>query len=263
MIKIINDKRQCTRQHVTAEILIRNDPSIGKRSRPRPEEASRSFGKVNKPRSIPTTIAEPRFSLCSMPICVVLILPSVVPRFPPIRPTSFHSTTASFSSTRSLHRPTTPLQSGLISRSTCSTFFLHSIVAKLLSFSLFLCRFSFSFEYRVRCPFRSLTLFHLVSLSLFLSLSLANNCSHRHRRSSSRKLRRSEGSAREYENSLGETSARRGSARPVFRSVSNPKGVLLCLQTRASWRNHEWPMRGNSTIQRSNQPLYLQRGMIS
>ena len=98
MIKIINDERQSIRQHVTAEILVRNDPSIGKRSRPHPEEASRSFGKVNKPRSIPTTIAEPRVSLCSMPICVVLIRPSVVPRFPPIRPTSFHSTTASFSS---------------------------------------------------------------------------------------------------------------------------------------------------------------------
>lgn len=50
-----------------------------RRSRPRPEEASRSFGKVNKPRSIPTTIAEPRFSLCS--ICALLI-----PRFSPTSP---------------------------------------------------------------------------------------------------------------------------------------------------------------------------------
>lgn len=40
-----------------------SEGTIGTRSRPRPEESSRSFGKVNKPRSIPTTMAEPRFSL--------------------------------------------------------------------------------------------------------------------------------------------------------------------------------------------------------
>lgn len=54
------------------------------RSRPRPEEASRSFGKVNEPRSIPTTIAEPSFSL--RPIRVLLIRGPTIPST--IRPTS-------------------------------------------------------------------------------------------------------------------------------------------------------------------------------
>lgn len=80
-----------------------SEGTIGTRSRPRPEESSRSFGKVNKPRSIPTTMAEPRFSLCSLPISPCRSASVLSRCLPVLSPTSLHGFNAIlFSSSHSL-----------------------------------------------------------------------------------------------------------------------------------------------------------------